>query len=128
MNETLRGRLALAISLAALVMTGNLRGQETTGPDSAPAAEPTTQAATQPATDQAAAEKASTIENFWKDLLHYIKIARAELALSNGQALLESGAEPRDIYRLSVETAGWQTVLARGANLPGMKPIIESIN
>jgi len=63
----------------------------------------------------------------WGDMLHYIKIARGDLAGSFGKALLDCGAEPREIFRLSEKTPGWQDVLARGSRLEGMKEIVDKL-
>jgi HEAT repeat protein len=63
----------------------------------------------------------------WEDFLHGIKVARPDLARSNGQAILDSGAPARELYALSVQTRGAAAVLARGARLEGMKEIVAGI-
>ncbi|MDY6912865.1 MAG: hypothetical protein SVT52_00165 [Planctomycetota bacterium] len=73
-------------------------------------------------------QKDQKLSDLWDDLLHYIKIARADLARSYGQAILESGAEPRELYLLAANTAASQTILARGARLEGMKEIVANLS
>jgi len=67
------------------------------------------------------------LEELWEDLLHYIRVARADLGQSYGQAILESGADPKELYLLSVKTPGWDSALGRGARLEGMGPVIAGI-
>lgn len=62
----------------------------------------------------------------WEYLIHYIRIARHDLAQSYGQALLESG-KPREVYLLSIATPGWQVALTRGEKLAGMKEIVQRV-
>jgi len=63
----------------------------------------------------------------WQDLLHYIKVARADLAQTYAKAILDSG-KPREVYVLSVETSASQAILARGAALAGMKELVERLD
>lgn len=81
-------------------------------------------AAPAPAAAPAADQKLSKL---WGDLLHYIKIARPDMAKSFGQAILDSGASAREVYLLSVTTPSAQVDLARGENLEGMKDVIVAI-
>jgi len=67
------------------------------------------------------------LADLWVNFLHGIKVVREDLAESYGQAILESGAEPREIYLLSVETPGSQTILERGTRLKGMEQIIARL-
>jgi hypothetical protein len=76
-------------------------------------------------TEQSPDEKASTQE-LWNDFLHYINIARPKLAASYGQAILDRGTEPKDIYRLSVDTEGSLVALRRGEKLEGMEDLARS--
>ena len=67
------------------------------------------------------------INQLWEDFLHYLKVARPDLAASFGQAILASGVEPKEVYLLSVNTTGASTALARGEGLPGMADIVTRI-
>ena len=80
-----------------------------------------------PAAAVAPAPGQATLAQKWKDFVHYINIAQSDMARSFGQAILESQAEPRDIYRLADETSDIEKTLSRGAQLPGMAPIIKRI-
>ena len=73
------------------------------------------------------AEKEKKLGDLWADFLHGIKVARPDLAKSNGQAILDSGAPAHELYLLSVQTRGAAAVLARGARLEGMRDIIVRI-
>ncbi len=81
--------------------------------------------------DAAPAEAKDTkevkLDKLWIDLLHYIKVARPKLAQSFGQAILDSGADPRALYHLSTQSADSLSVLARGSALEGMKDIVEAL-
>ena len=80
-----------------------------------------------PAAGAAPAPGQTTLAQKWKDFIHYINIAQGDMARSFGQAILESQAEPREIYILSDKTTDIEKVLSRGAQLPGMAPIIKRI-
>ena len=67
------------------------------------------------------------LKELWSDFLHYIKIARVDMAQSFGRSILESGTESRNIYLLSVQFKDTQDVLRRGQRLEGMKEIIDEI-
>lgn len=68
------------------------------------------------------------VSELWTQFIHYVRIARADLARSFGQAILDSGAEPREIYYLAEGTAGSRSLLAdRGAKLEGMGEIVASL-
>ena len=82
--------------------------------------------ASTPAFSQAAPGE-MTLAQKWKDFVHYINIAQVDMAKSFGQAILESQAEPREIYRLADETKSLEKILSRGEQLPGMKDIIQRI-
>ena len=53
----------------------------------------------------------------WDDLLHYIRIARADLALAQANNILSFGAQPREIYLLSQGARDSMAVLSRGRGL-----------
>lgn len=68
----------------------------------------------------------ATLAQQWVDLLHYINIARPELAASFGKAVLEKGAA-KELYLLSVEYPDSLPTLQKGAKLKGMKKIVASL-
>ena len=76
---------------------------------------------------EAPSPQGKDIEQLWEDFLHYIRIARGDLAQSFGQAIIESGVEPKEIYLLSVETRGTSAAFSRGARLEGLAAIIGRI-
>jgi len=76
---------------------------------------------------QAPTPQGRTLTELWEDFLHYIRVARPDLCRSFGQAILESGAEPRELYLLSVKTPGATSALGRGESLPGVRQIIQDI-
>jgi CheY-like chemotaxis protein len=78
--------------------------------------------------DQDTPQGDEKLADLWADFIHYIKIARADLARSYGQAVLQAQAEPREIYQLAQNTANARSVMVdRGAKLEGMEPIIEAM-
>ena len=83
-------------------------------------------AATRPA---AAAEKAPDpkLVGLWENLIHYLRIGQGDAARSFGQALVDSGAKPSEIYSLSLHSPGSMTALVRGRGLTGMKAIIDKL-
>lgn len=134
--------LAVATMALALIVAASAGyAQETTSEPAAvaPAGEagkPAAPAPTEPAapttvpgqaTTAPAAGPAETVADLWDNLLHYIKIARPDLASSYGDAILKSGAAPLEVYQLSAKTPGSLTTLARGANLEGMKEVVEKL-
>ena len=131
----LNRRLALAALalLAVAAISASTLAQETM-----PATQPAPDAATQPAAP-AAPTTAPTVEgetpvaegqslqSLWDDFLHYSKIARADLAASFGQAIIDSGSQPRELYLLAVNTPGSQSVLARASQLEGLPQIVAQL-
>ena len=81
--------------------------------------------ASAPAYSQAAGEGEMTLPQKWKDFIHYVNIGKADMARSFGLAILESQAEPREIYRLANATPSIDQALARGARLEGMADVIR---
>ncbi len=77
--------------------------------------------------DTADGDAVKTLAKQWRDLLHYIRIGQQDMAQSFAKAILASGAKPRQIYLLSVETHGSLADLARGARLGGMKVLVDKI-
>jgi CheY-like chemotaxis protein len=78
-------------------------------------------AASEPA---AAVEPAKgSLEDLWKNLVYYIKIARPDMAKSYALGIIESlkgGEKPDNLYMLTTNTFGWQGLIARGAKLEGL--------
>ena len=79
------------------------------------------------AQDSSAADKAVEVETMWRDFVHFIRIARADAALANGQALLAAKADPRAVYRLSVEVTDIIEVFRRGERLEGLADTVAQI-
>jgi len=67
------------------------------------------------------------LADLWENLIHYIRIGQEEAAPSFAKALLDAGASPTELYRLSVETPGSLATLARGRNLKGMKDLVSQL-
>ena len=75
----------------------------------------------------AAPAEGPDMARLWTDMIHGIRVAQPELARSNAQAILESGAAPRELYELYVGTENVDQVLARGEGLEGMAELIARI-
>ncbi len=67
------------------------------------------------------------LDVLWENLVHYIRLAQDEAARSFGQAVLDFGAKPDEVYDLTVEYPGSATTIARGRNLKGMKEIVDKL-
>ncbi len=67
------------------------------------------------------------LARLWENLIHFIKIGQTDAAKSFGQAVLDLGAKPADIYRMSVTTPGSLVELARARSLEGMKDICDGL-
>ena len=74
---------------------------------------------------QRATEKTATPADQWSDFLHYIRIARPELAVTFGQALLDAQVPAKDIYLLSIKRADSGRTLRKGAQLEGMAKMVK---
>jgi HEAT repeat protein len=97
-----------ATSTSVPSMTSLLEGG---APASAPATKATTAALTQN----------------WTDFIHYLRIARADAALSYGKAILDSKPDPAEVYRLSVQTENYIETLQRAEKMPGLAETISAI-
>lgn len=75
------------------------------------------------------AEKLSRekVASAWNDFLHYVRIGQVQAARSYGQALVDSGADPKTIYEYSLSAEDTHRVLDRGEKLSGLKPTIVAI-
>lgn len=113
--------IARRLALAAILLTFFV------APPRTPAQDAVDDAAAGDAPVAAAGEQQRTLADNWEDLLHYIKIGRADMARSYAQAILESDAEPVEVYRLSVDTPGALQVLKQGEGLEGLAPLIERL-
>ncbi len=67
----------------------------------------------------------------WDHFLHYILMARPDIAKSYGQAIIDAKPAPRDLYNLSVKDekgrAASSLILARGRSLKDLKSVIDKI-
>ncbi|MDP6636530.1 MAG: hypothetical protein QGG42_16655 [Phycisphaerae bacterium] len=130
LRETRSFSALLIVLLVFVTVASTAFGQDTTAAD--PAATPADAAA--PATgvvpaadrtvDQLAAEQKR--ETQWRDMLHYIQMARADLAKSFAEAIL-ADAKPDEIYRHSVEVSGSQVILTRALGVKKLQPIVQKI-
>ena len=114
----------LAAALTALALcwvTGAAVAQDAAAPAPAAAGD---SAAAPAAGEKAADEK---LAQTWENLIHYIRIAQEQAALSHGKALLAAGATPSEIYYLSARTPGSLAALVRGRQLKGMKEITDQL-
>ncbi|MDY7010017.1 MAG: response regulator [Planctomycetota bacterium] len=77
-----------------------------------------------------AAEK-EKLSDLWDNFLHYILLARPEVAGSYGQAIIDANPDPRNLYNLSVKTEKGRDpsslILARGRALKDLGPIVDKI-
>ncbi len=76
------------------------------------------------ATAQQTASSEALTAQTWRDFLHFIRVARPDVALAYGQDLLTDKADARHLYTLSVETPGAFGTLTRGE---AMEPLAETI-
>ncbi len=75
-----------------------------------------------------AQDSTDTLSKQWDDFVHYIKIARPDIAISFGKAILDSGAEAQDVYTLAVATDAVELVLGRGEKMSdNMAEVVHSL-
>ena len=75
-----------------------------------------------------AQDSPDTLSQQWDDFIHYIKIARPDLAVSFGQAVLDSGAEPSEVYALAVRDDRVELILGRGEKMDdSLAEIVRSV-
>ncbi len=71
------------------------------------------------------------LPDLWDNFLHYILLARPDVAASYGQAIIDANPDPRELYNLSVETEQGREasslILARGRSLKDLGPIVDKI-
>jgi hypothetical protein len=61
-----------------------------------------------------------TVEQLWNDFMHYTRIARLDLAISSGQALLQRDADPASLLSVieqSPYAENWEKVLLRASTM-----------
>src|SRR5689334_4978732 len=97
LNKTYVKFLSLVVLMAISIAAVGLYAADAT-PASEPAAAPATGKAVASAPSEAAAPVAGNLAEMWDNLLHFIVIAKPDVALSYGQAILKSNPEPRQIY------------------------------
>ena len=72
--------------------------------------------------------KAMKLQEQWEDMLHYINIARPQLAASYAKAILENKeASPKEIYMLSVQNDNTMTTLRKAENLKAMAKLVPQL-
>jgi len=71
--------------------------------------------------------KDKKVSELWEDLIHYVKIARPDLAKIFAEAILDAKPDPREIYALSIHTPDSQSVLARGQTSKDLKDVIARL-
>lgn len=66
--------------------------------------------------------------DLWGDFVHYIKIARPDIAKLFGEALVKANVDPREMYAMALGTTDSQAVLARAwTSSKDLQPIIDEI-
>jgi HEAT repeat protein len=76
---------------------------------------------------QAHSQDAKSLEKSWEDLIHYIKIAQTNAALSEAKYISSGQFQPEEIYDVAMATAGSREVLARGMRLEGLDAPLTDI-
>lgn len=102
---------------------------ETAAPAPTAAVEPPAPAVVAPAPAATAPAAAPTAEiaELWGDFIHYIRLARADMALSYGSAIVNAKADPREIYRLSLDKPDTLEILGRGEKLEGLADTVVAV-
>jgi len=124
LRETRFFPASLVLLLTFVMMVSPVWGQAAPAAPAAPAAAPAAAAA-----DELTAEEIAAAEKRlgqWRDMLHYIQMARADLAHSFAEAVL-ADATPQQIYRLSVDVKGSQIILTRALGIKKLKPTVQKI-
>ena len=122
LRETRSFSTSLVMLLALVMFACPVFGQDTVADPAAPAT--TVAGATETTAEEEAAYQARRVQ--WRDMLHYIQLARADLAESFAEAVLE-GAKPEELYRHSIEETGSQVILTRALGNKKLKPIVLKI-
>lgn len=81
-----------------------------------------------PPADAAGKEK---LPDLWDNFLHYILLARPDVAHSYGQAIIDAKPDSRDLYNLSVKAEKGRDasshILAQGRALKDLGPVVDKI-
>ena len=109
-------RLLVVLCVAALTLPAF--AQDATNPMAE-------RAATAAAKARGALDTTPTLLEKWDDFLHYINTANVLKAQSDGEAILDSGATPKAIYKLTVERPKSLTTLHKARKLADLKPLAE---
>ena len=130
LRETRFFSALLVVLLTFVVVISTACGQDAPAARAAPAA-PAEDAPAGAAVvvDEPTAEELAAREKRrgqWRDMLHYIQMARADLAQSFADAVL-ADATPQEIYRLSVDVKGSQITLTRALGVKKLKPVVQKI-
>ncbi len=65
--------------------------------------------------------------DLWEDFVHYVRIARPEMARSFGQAIIDRNVPAKDVYVLSTKTSNLQALLARAEGMEGLPEVVGGI-
>ena len=63
----------------------------------------------------------------WSDFIHFIRVARPDVALSYGQAIIQAKPDPRVVYELGEQTDDVIADLVRGQKLEGLADTVKEI-
>ncbi|MDP6545271.1 MAG: hypothetical protein QGH60_14895 [Phycisphaerae bacterium] len=128
LRETRFFPATLVVLLTFVVVVSPVWGQDAEAPAAPAAADAAAPAAPAPDGELTAEEIAAKEKRHgqWRDMLHYIQMARADLAHSFAEAIL-ADAPPQEIYLLSVEIKGSQIILTRAMGVKKLKPTVLKI-
>lgn len=74
------------------------------------------------------AQEEGELKDRWENLLHFINIARPDLAKSFAESIANNDAvTAKEVYLLSVENPNSLNILRKGRNLNGLESLIDSI-
>lgn len=88
-------------------------------------------AAAQPADDQAVKEQMEARQALLKDFIHFVKIARFDVAADLGQKLLDEGIAPMEFVDLvdnSREFTRFEEAIASAMRVPALEPIAGALD
>jgi len=122
LRETRFFSASLVVLMTFVIVAGSAFGQVDATDPAAAVAAPAADAAA--GTDALAADEKRREQ--WSDMLHYIQLARADLAKSFAESVLAS-SDSKQIYRLSVDVSGSQVILTRALGVKTLKPVVEKI-
>ena len=114
---------AIFVVLVALALAAPKALAQAGAPAEAPAPAPETKPAKAPAVAVDA-----KLTDKWENLLHYIILARADLAEAYAKAIIDSKPDLKELYYLSVETKDSAKILARASNMKNLAPLVDRIS